>query len=380
MGLFEKIFPKKAVENQYREYFKTLTAYTPIFTNWSGAIYESELIRGAVDSKARHISKLNVEFPGNEAMEKRLQRPNQWQTWSQFLYRLSTILEVQNTAFIVPMLDAYGRTKGIYPILPTMCEIRQDERNIPYLVYTFKTGNKAALELEKCGMLTKFQYAKDFFGENNNALSMTMELINAQNQGIMEGVKSAATYRFMANMSNFAKPDDLRKERERFTEENFSTEGGGILLFPNTYTNVKQIDSKPFIIDANQMKAIRENIFYYFGVNEDVMQNKAYGDAWSAFYEGCIEPFAVQLGEVLTRMFGTDVAISSNRLQYMTNADKLNVSAQMADRGVFNRDEVRQIWNLPPLPNGEGQEYIIRGEYKNANEQVNGGNEDAGEN
>ena len=47
----------------------------------------------------------------------------------------------------------------------------------------------------------------------------------------------------------------------------------------------------------------------------------------------------------------------------MTNADKLNVSAQMADRGIMNRDEIREIWNLPPLPNGEGKRYTIRGEY-----------------
>ena len=44
-------------------------------------------------------------------------------------------------------------------------------------------------------------------------------------------------------------------------------------------------------------------------------------------------------------------------------AEKLNVSSQMADRGIMNRDEIREIWNLPPLPNGQGQAYTIRGEY-----------------
>ena len=54
---------------------------------------------------------------------------------------------------------------------------------------------------------------------------------------------------------------------------------------------------------------------------------------------------------------------TANRLQYMTNQDKLNVSAQMADRGIMNRDEIREIWNLPPLPNGMGKSYPVRGEY-----------------
>ena len=60
---------------------------------------------------------------------------------------------------------------------------------------------------------------------------------------------------------------------------------------------------------------------------------------------------------------GDYIRITANRLQYMTNAEKLNVSSQMSDRGIMNRDEIREIWNLPPLPNGEGQAYTIRGEY-----------------
>ena len=64
------------------------------------------------------------------------------------------------------------------------------------------------------------------------------------------------------------------------------------------------------------------------------------------------------------------VIATANRLQYMSNQEKLNVSSQLADRGILNRDEVREIWNLAPLPNGEGEEYIIRGEYWNATEKI----------
>ena len=102
-----------------------------------------------------------------------------------------------------------------------------------------------------------------------------------------------------------------------------------------------------------------------------MLQNRAYGDAWSAFYEGKIEPFAIQFSDVATKMLfterersgGTLLIATANRLQYMSNTEKLNVSAQMADRGIMNLDEIREIWNLPPLPNGQGQAYTIRGEY-----------------
>ncbi len=260
-------------------------------------------------------------------------------------------------------------TSGIFPVLPTMCEILQFNGE-PWLRYQFQSGEYASIEMKYCGIMTKFQYQDDFFGENNLALNPTMELINIQNQGIAEGVKSSATFRFMAKLNNFTKAEDLAKERKRFTRENLQGEGG-VLLFPNTYSDIQQIKSSPFVVDAEQMNTIRKNVFDYFGVNEDVLQNKTYGDAWSAFYEGAIEPFAIQFSDVVTKMLFTErerasgsfLMATANRLQYMSNAEKLNVSAQMADRGIMNRDEIRQIWNLPPLPDGQGQAYTIRGEY-----------------
>lgn len=372
IGLFDKIFkrPKTPV---FDGFWKTFSAYTPTFTSFEGGIYESELVRAVINARATHISKLSVVTQGaaQPKLQTRLKNgPNEWQTWGQYLYRLSTILDVHNTAFIVPVEGIYGETIGFYPLLPTRCELMSVQGE-PWLRYQFSDGSRAAIELSRCGIMTKFQYADDFFGEDNNALTPTMDLISIQNQGITEGVKNAATYRFMARVNNFSKTTDLANERKRFTRENLQSDGGGILLFPNTYSDIKQIEAKPFVVDAEQMAAIKNNAFDYFGINEDVLQNKAYGDTWNAFYEGAIEPFAIQFSDVHTKMAfsererasGSFIMATANRLQYMSNADKLNVSAQMADRGIMNRDEIREIWNLPPLPNGEGQAYTIRGEY-----------------
>lgn len=381
MGLFETIFGSRPkVKGKPEGEFKLLNGYTPRFTTWGGGMYENELIRAAINARATHISKLHVETQGaaRPALQNKLKHgPNQFQTWSQFMYRLSTILDVHNTAFICPVYDEYGEPSGIYTPLPVRCEIVQ-YGGVPYLRYEFSNGQRAAIELDYCGVMTKYQYKSDLFGETNHALFPTMDLIHIQNQGIQEGVKSAATYRFMARVNNFTKPDDLAKERKRFTEENFSREsdGGGLLLFPNTYSDIRQVDVKPWVVDDKQMEIIRKNVFEYFGVNEDVLQNRAFGDAWAAFYEGAIEPFAVQFSEVVTKMLftlreqtqGNLVMATANRLQYLSNAEKLNVSSQMLDRGIMSINDVREIWNLPPVEGGDVR--IIRGEYWNADEKV----------
>ena len=95
-----------------------------------------------------------------------------------------------------------------------------------------------------------------------------------------------------------------------------------------------------------------------------------------AFYEGAIEPFASQFSEVMTKMLftlrersqGNLIVATSNRLQYMSNADKLNVSAQMLDRGIMSLNDVRALWNLPPVEGGDVR--IIRGEYYNADDKT----------
>lgn len=385
MGLFDAIFrPAQAKEsqkalNEASGVFSTLTAYRPAFTNWNGMLYESELVRAAIDARARHISKLKIEIQGAaqpSLQVKMRQGPNQWQTYSQFLYRVSTILDCNNTAFIVPVFDEYMAITGYYPVLPQRCTI-VEYKGEPWLRYYFGNGNVAAVEFRKCAVLTKFQYANDFFGSDNRALDDVMGLIHMTNQGIKEGIKTSANYSFMAQLSNFATPDDIERERQRFTANNLGQDANGksgLLLFPNTYANVKQIDYKPYNIDSKQMEYIRTNVFNYFGVNEDVLQNKAYGDAWSAFYEGCVEWFAVQFSESMTKAIfsereraqGSGLMATSNRLQYLSNADKLEVSAQMADRGLMTTNEIRDIWNLPPVEGGDSR--TIRGEYYAINE------------
>ena len=372
MGLFEKLFPRYAAARQAKGYFKTLTAYQPMFTSWNGAIYESGLVRSAIDARARHISKLSVSFTGTaqRSLQARMKiAPNEFQTWSQYLYRLSTILDNQNTAFLVPVFNEYGEITGTFPVLPSRCEIVQVD-GVPYLQYTFQTGDKAAIELSLCGIMTKFQYSDDFFGESNGALVPTMELIHAQNQGIREGITNGATFRFLAQIDNFIKPEDLKKERQRFSRESFSAEdGGGLLLFPSTYKNIQQISSKPYVPDAEQMAAIEKNVFDYFGVNEKILQNSATDEEMDAYFNGAIEPFMIQLGEVLSKMFfswrelalGNKVLVTANRLQYMSIAHKITLAQQMGDRGMITINEARELLNYPPLEDGD--KAPIRGEY-----------------
>lgn len=382
MGLLDSIFrpdknraEQEALKNA-RATFKTLTAYRPAFTTWRGAIYESDLVRAAIDARARHISKLKVEIHGaaKPGLQSKLrQGPNQWQTWSQFLYRVSTILDAseRSTCIIVPVLDEYLTVTGYFPVLPDKCEV-VDFKGEPWLRYNFSHGQTAATPMKDCAVLTKYQYKNDFFGDGNGALDETMKLVHIQNEGIEEAVKNSATYRFMAQVNNFTMADDLAKERKRFTQENLvaDAEAGGLLLFPNTYQNIQQIKNTPYTVDAAQMELIKTNVSNYFGVNERVMQNLAAGDELDAFFNGAIEPFAIQFSETMTKAIFTEreraqgsyLIANANRLQYMSTAAKVQMAKELLDRGVMTINEARELFNYADMEGGDVAP--IRGEYK----------------
>jgi len=390
MGLIDRIFGKPKTVPMSDGNFQTFTAYSPVFTSWGGQIYESELVRAAVDARARHVCKLHYDVKGTARQKLRTATrtaPNPWYTWPQFLERCSNIYDVQNNLFIVPLLDNLGEVTGYFPVLPSTCEVVQ-HGGVPYLKYTFMNGEKRTMRLDRCAVITKHQLKDDFFGEKNTALDPTMQLVSMVNQGIVEGVKNGASYRFMAQLTGKAFDEDLRRERERFDKNNFQSGGGGLLLFGNQMTGIQQLKQDGYKVEAEQQKLIRENVCNYFGVSEKVIRNEATGDELDAFFNGSIEPFAIKLSDALTRMVFTErernggnaIVFTANRLQYMNIASKISMAQQLGDRGILMIDEIRALFNYEPLPDGVGRHVPARGEYYFVDEGKPGNNAGPDEN
>lgn len=379
MSLFSRLFPRAAADEATAGYIKTLTGYQPVFRSFNGGIYEAELCRASIHAIATHCSKLKPIVSG---VRKDLQtilefQPNPYMDTTKFLYKTATILETENTAFIIPIYDEYyTKIVGFYPVQPSQAEVRE-KNGKEYVVFHFAGGQRAAIEREHVGILTKFYYKHDFFGENNVALGTTLDLLYTQQQGIKEGIKQGATIRFLGKLGTTLKPSDIEAERKRWVSTNLDiSNNGGMAIFDAKYSDVKQVNSSPYIIDSAQIKAIQGNVFDYFGVNEKVLDNSFSPQEWAAFYEAKIEPFALQLSLVLSNMLytaeqkvrGNSVQFTSNRLQYASTSEKLNVAEKLLDRGVLSRNEAREIFNMEPIQGGD--DYIIRGEYWNANDKI----------
>lgn len=364
-----------AAGKELRAYFRMLDGYTPAFSSFTGGVYEMELTRACIHSFAKHVSKLQPNVVGADArgLSSILERqPNPLQTTSRFLYRAATLYETKNTLIILPILDKFDRTVGFYPAPYELVEI-MDYQGEPWIRLTFADSSHVAFELRRVGIVSKFVNSSDIIGDDNSALQTTLDLLHMQNQGFQEGIEHSASFRFMAQTANMTKAADLKKERERFVKDNLGPDSGGFLLFPTTYTNIQQINSAAQVVDPEQVKLIQDRVFQYFGSNDKILTNQAYGDEWAAYYEGEIEPFALQLSQAMTSMTYSqnelsrtnEIVWSSSRLQYMSASDKLQVSTQLFDRGVLTTNDVMDIWNLPHVEDGDKR--YIRKEYTEVN-------------
>lgn len=376
MGLFDSIRRKESVQQKVDEYFKVFNAYTPSFTSFEGGVYEMELTRAAIHAFANHCSKLKPEVKGsgNGVLERKLQyQPNSLMDTKKYLYRLATAYSVDNTVFIAPLYDKSLNVNGFYPLLSEKCKIVEN-KGVKYLRYDFGDGNYGAIEFERAGRMVQFQHKSELFGSSNAPLRPTMELYTMQNQGIIEGAKNSAALRFIAKLATSLKSSDLEEERKRFNESNFSSSNnGGVLLVDQKYAEVKQINSQPYTVNEVQMNQIKENVFDYFGCSEKILQNRYSSDEWNAYYEGKIEPFALEASLVHTNMtftehevaFGNEIIFTANRLQYLSNGEKLSTVTSLFDRGMLTQNEARDIFNMSHIEDGD--KFYIRKEYQEYN-------------
>lgn len=375
-SLFDKIFPRPKKPAADEQFFMLFNGYSPVYTTTGGSIYEKELIRAAINANATNCGKLEpaVIGPKKARLEAMMQtKINEFMTTYQFLYRLTTILFVENTAFIVPVEDRYGNLTGYYPVLPSTAQMVESQGQ-QYLRFRFGIGKTTAIEWARVGVLTRYQYDNDIFGSSNSALRQTVQLIDAQNDGIVNGVKSSAAIRFLGRVANIIDDEDLAKARAKFVEQNLgSGNNGGIILTDNKITDIQPINSKPITVDADQMRQIKESVFDYFGCNEKIIQNSYDEDEWNAYYEGCIEPIAIQLSQVMTAMTfsreeiaaGSRIMFTANWLQYASNRTKRTIISEFLDRGLITRNEGRKIMNMSRIDDPSADEYWIRKEYMN---------------
>lgn len=376
MGVLSRFFPRKEQQKlpPAPPGFTTLTEPAPHFAQWSGSLYDHPLTRAAIERFAAACSKAKPEFVGSQWCKPQVRKlfgtwPNDLMTWPTFLAKAATIYEMDTTVFIIPGLDRDLNTVALFPLKPSYTDV-VDLDGEPWFVFHLLSGEVMAIEVARVAVVSKFQYLSDFFGEGNDVMNPTLALMDAQRQAEMNAIKNGARIRFIGRVNGMTHGDDLIQKREAFYIDNLSNANKtGLMLFDNTFQDIKQIDEQRFIIDKDEMERVTKPVYSYFGINESILTNDYTEDQWAAWYEGRVEQFLVSLSEAMTKALftyqeatrGNKVMFSSSRLQYASNKTKRELVKDLGGMGILTINEAREIMQLPPMDGGDAR--IVRGEY-----------------
>lgn len=378
MGLFDNLFKnnkvKKALEGSVRYY--DLTSYQPSYKTFNGQIYESAMVRSAIDARARYLSRMNLTFKGSakpELQNAMKHQPNEHQTYPQFLYRLSTILDTYNTVILVPCYDKNTNVRGIYPVKPIDAQIVQSKSGMKLVKYRFPNGKTGASFLNETVILTKHQYTSDYFGDDNEPINNAINVLSLQEQGMAELIEQSGIIKYSAQVNNFTMDDDLEETRASFEKKQIkSAKKKSLLLFPNTFSNIQRVNTSQQLIDNVQIENIKLNVMRYFGVSEAILENKANDEQINAFYEQGLRPIIKQLEEGLNKALFTQRELSAGAcirlVKEQSQEERERLAKLLSDRGALKIDELRALFGYEALPDGLGNMLTIRGEYKDLSE------------
>ena len=294
--------------------------------------------------------------------------PNMYMNGKDFIYKVRTRLEVDNTAFIY--IDKEGaKVKGLYPMPKAHHKALEGTKGGLFIEFTFSNGRKQVLPWEDLAVLRKDYNESDIYGDDNSAILTSLELLNTTNEGLGNAIKSTANLRgILKSTKAMIDPDDVKKQKERFVEDYMSISNEGGIASLDATQDFTPITMQPQIANYKHTEELRNNIYRYFGVNDDILMSKVSGEAWEAFYESRLEPFLIALGLELTNKvftqrekgYGNEIIFEANRLQYASTQAKMNM-VQLVDRGIISINEYREVLNLAPVEGGDIR--VIRREY-----------------
>lgn len=341
--------------------WKELGSYNAQFYTFGADLYRSDLVRSCIRPLAEHTSKANAV-----CTDKRIERilnssPNLYMNGKDFLAKVRTRLELQNTAFIYIMRDDKGAATGFYPV-PYNSFQALEYNNGLFIEFSFNgTAEKLVLPWADLAVLRKDYNVSDIAGDDNRAILPMLELINTTNQGVANAVKATANLRgILKSTKAMLSDDDVKKQKDRFVRDYLSLENEGGIASLDATQEFTPISMNPTVTGFETMREFRENIYRYFGVNDAIITSDFTESQMESFYDSRIEPFLVALSTELTKKvfterekgFGNQIIYESNRIQYASTSTKLAMVA-LVDRGALTPNEWRLIFNLAPIDGGD---------------------------
>lgn len=373
-SLFGMIFGKKQKEITKTQ-LQMLNGYNAQFSTVSEKIYDSKVARQCIDRIATHCAKLipkhiqdNMGHPIKGEINFLLQnQPNAIMSKFDFIYKTISNLYTDSNAFVYIAKDADGFITGFYPILASNYDLLQDSKNRIFLEFQFINGQTYILPYLELIHLRLFYNKNDIFGTDNKVLKTDIETAVTSSEGIKNAIKTANNLKGIIKYTNsMLKEKDIKENKENFVNDFLNLENESGIAALDAKAEFQEVKMNPITLNKEQLEQVNYNIFDYFGISEKIVNNTFDSNEWNAFFEGVIEPRAIQMSDAFTnkifsyqaRKDGHRIVFSANRLQYASLDQKINLIKIAGSYGLLTKDDGREILDMSPLGGEEGKKIL----------------------
>lgn len=374
-SLFNMVFGNKKQTQITQTQLQMLNGYNAQFTTLDNNTYESKVARQCIDRIATHCAKLlpkhikdsasnNIKGDINFLLQN---QPNPIMTKFDFIYKTISMLYTDANAFIFIAKDKQGFITGFYPLLALNYDLLQDTANNIYFQFKFVNGKTYTLPYLELIHLRLFYNRHDIFGTNNKVLKTDLETAHTASEGIKNAIRTSNNLKGILKYTNsMLKEKDIKASKDAFVNDFLNLENESGIAAVDGKAEFQEINLKPITLDKEQLEQVNFNIFDYFGISEKIVRNNFNSVEWNAFFEGVIEPRAIQMSDAFTnkifsikaRKDGHKIIFTANRLQYASLDSKINLIKVAGAYGLLTKDDGREILDMAPLGGEEGAKII----------------------
>lgn len=374
-SLFKTIFGKKEQTEVTKTQLQMLNGYNAQFTTLREGTYESKVARECIDRIATHCAKLipkHIQDSVSNHIKGEINfllqnQPNPLMNKFDFIYKTISMLYTDSNAFIFIAKDKEGFITGFYPILALNYELLQDTTGNIFLQFKFVNGQTYTLPYLELIHLRLFYNKHDIFGTDNKVLKTDLETAHTASEGIKNAIKTANNLKGILKYTNaMLKDKDIKASKDAFVEDFLNLENESGIAAIDAKAEFQEVDMKPITLDKEQLEQVNYNIFDYFGISEKIVRNNFNSVEWNAFFEGVIEPRAIQMSDAFTskifstkaRRDGHKIIFTANRLQYASLDQRINLIKVAGSYGLLTKDDGREILDMSPLGGEEGAKIL----------------------
>lgn len=394
-SLFKMFFGKEKEETQVTQtQLQMLNSYNSKFTTLGEGTYNSKVARECIDRIATHCSKLipkhiqntvsnNIKGDINYLLSF---QPNQLMSTFDFIYKIISNLYTDSNAFVYISRDSTGFINGFYPVIALNYDLLQDKAGTIYLQFRFVNGKTYYLPYVELIHLRLFFNKHDIYGTNNKVLKTDLETAHTASEGIKNSIKTTNNLKGIIKFTNaMLKQKDIKDNKDAFVKDFLNLENESGIAALDGKAEFQEVNLKPVTLDKAQLEQVNSNIFDYFGISPKIVNNSFSPDEWNAFFEGVIEPRAIQMSyEFTNKIFNTKakkdghrIIFTANRIQTAKIENKISLLKEAGALGLLTKDEAREIIDLYPLGGEEGAKIIqsLNNIDSSIANQYQGGNE-----